>query len=255
MMTASTRAVVTAAACALLAGAVVIAPDSIVPALLVGAAIVVFALGWPRLLGVPPQNGASIVIALAGIAGVVAAGAVSRMIFIALVLAGGIIAAFIHQMLRKDGRPRLVESLAASVSGVAVVCAASGWIALLGREDQPNAGDFPSPLALTLLATCTLAAASLVVASLPRTLAAWLAIIAPGVLGGALGLAFHTIHPAAGIVLGVALGILVSSLDQLFSRFPASGRVRPALAAALLPLLGAGIVVYTMARVVATLDL
>lgn len=255
MMSASTRAVVTAAACALLAGAVVIAPNSIVPALLVSGGIIVFALGWPRLLGVPPQNGASVVIAGAGIAAVIAAAAVSRMIFIALVLAGGIIAAFIHQMLRKDGRPRLVESLAASVSGVAVVCAASGWIALLGREDQPHAGDFPSPLVLTLLATCTLAAASLLAASLPNTLAMWLAIVAPAILGGALGLAFHTIHPAAGVILGVALGILVSALDQLFNLFPSSGRVRPALAAALLPVLGAGIVIYTVARVVATLKI
>ncbi|MDO5726658.1 MAG: hypothetical protein Q4Q03_01890 [Bowdeniella nasicola] len=255
MMSASTRAVVTAGACVLLAGAVVFSPNSYLPAALVAIAIVIFAVGWPRLLAIPTQHSASVVIAATGIAGVITAITVQRMVLIALVVAGGIIAAFIAQMARKDGRPRLVESLAATVTGVAVASAASGWVALLGRDEQPNAGEFPSPLAVTVLAACALAISSLAVAMIPERFALGAAIITPGILGGILAAIFPSIHPVAGILLGLALGILVGALDQLFAHFPASTRLRPALAAALLPLLGAGIAIYTVARVIATLEL
>ena len=45
-------------------------------------------------------------------------------------LAVSLIAAFLHQLLRRDGRPRLTESVAASAAGLAVIASGVSYIPL-----------------------------------------------------------------------------------------------------------------------------
>ena len=44
------------------------------------------------------------------------------------------LAAFVHELVRRDGRERLVESVAGTVAGVVLAATAAGWVAT-GRTD------------------------------------------------------------------------------------------------------------------------
>lgn len=107
------------------------------------AAIVFLALalglawGWPRLINLPSPRGTSAVLALTAVAlavTVVASGADERTRWGGAVLSIGLIASFLHQLLRQDGRPRLVMSLAGTAMGLGVLGAGSYLIAALDDE-------------------------------------------------------------------------------------------------------------------------
>ena len=57
------------------------------------------------------------------------------------------------------------------------------------------------------------------------------------------------IDVVAGLLLGLAVGILVATLHVLFDRLPTLERRRPALAAVTLPVTVTGILVYVVGRV------
>ncbi|MDO5700206.1 MAG: hypothetical protein Q4P36_01895 [Bowdeniella nasicola] len=257
VMTASTRSVVTAAGATALAATAFVRVDpplvGLIPALLLGVGAAVFAAGWPRLLGVPAQRGSSVVIALTGWAALGSAVLTQMFSYLPAILAGGVIAAFVHQMLRKDGRPRLVESLSATVAGVIVAVFAAGWVTTITRFLQADARAHPNPTALILTAACALTVACVATAFTPRAIAGTAATLAAGVLGALLGWIFPAVGLVAGAALGACLGLLQSSVQHAFELFPSSRRVRPALSAALLPVLAAGVPVYTIARVIANL--
>ncbi len=95
-------------------------------------AVVALATGWPNLLGLPTQRGSTTVLSLCG------AGAVllvsldpgdAGLSWLAAGLAMSVVATFAHQLLRRDMRPRLVESVTGVVSGVVVVELVAGWVA------------------------------------------------------------------------------------------------------------------------------
>lgn len=227
MMAASSRATVTGASAAALALATWAgtAPAAAILALL-GIA---FGLGWAQLVDVPATRGSGIVIALAALAAIGAAWATEA--GLALVIAGGVIASFVHQMLRKDGRPRLVETLSATVMGVLVVTAGMGWFVLA------LAGALPVVL---------LGSAALLVASAASVLPArtWVILTAASVgaggVGAAVGLTFAQLGPLPGALLGGVVGIVTALTQLLFSQFPTADHARAGLAAALMPLLTLG---------------
>ncbi|OKL54258.1 hypothetical protein BSZ39_04990 [Bowdeniella nasicola] len=255
-MTASMRGGITALASALLALAAFLAHEMSIQVYVVAAVVAVgvcfFAAGWPRLLGVPAQRGSGVVIALAGLVGLAAAATAGGFRALNLVLAGGVIASFVHQMLRTDGRPRIVESLSSTVTGVIVVTLSAGWVSIVTRASQPEAGDHPVPMAIILVGACSLTAATIGGAFFPRRISPYLSPLFAGIAGAAIGILFPSVGLWAGAATGVGLGILYAGLHILFGLFPASGRYRPAIAAALLPVLSAGIVVYIVARTIAT---
>ncbi len=256
MMSASTRAVVTAASAALVSLTVFVDSslgwNGWLPLPLLAIGIVIFAMGWPRLLAVPARYGAAIVIAGSGLAALIAVATTGHMEPLALVMAGGVIGSFVHQMMRSDGRPRLVESVSATTAGVVAAVGSAGWIAIITRPNLPLAGQHPRPTALIVLAACILAVAALAVALTPQWLTWSLVPILGAVLGGGLGAIFPTVGWIAGTSLGFCLAVFTVGLHVLFDIFPASRRIRPALAAALLPVLASGVIVYTIARVIAT---
>lgn len=88
------------------------------------AAGLVFAWGWPLLLGLPRPTGSSVVLAAAavGMAGVVVfSGQNDGMQAISVVLAVGLVLAFLHELVRTDGRQSLTLSLAGCAFGLVVL--------------------------------------------------------------------------------------------------------------------------------------
>ncbi|MFD1506380.1 hypothetical protein FE374_16700 [Georgenia yuyongxinii] len=235
-MGASTRAAVTALGAAVLALAGFAARDVLTGLVLL--LCLVFALGWPRLIDLPTYRGASLVIAGTAIAALAAVrfGTVAGL---AIVAGLAVVAAFVHQMLRRDGRPRLVESVAGVVTGCAVVVSAAGWVAV---------GEGLTAESLVVAGAASIAAAAAATAVPARTeLVAVLATVVAGAAGLLAGLLLELVGPVPGLLVGLAVGILTAALHVLFGLFPASSRVRPALSAAMLPLLVPGMAVHLVA--------
>ena len=257
MMNPSVRGGVTAASAAVLAAAVFFGTGLDDHFLLISGvlaiAVALFAAGWPRLLGVPAQRGATVVIGAAGLAALVVVALTKELSALPLVIALAVVLAFAHQMARTDGRPRLIESLSATVSGVIVAVLSAGWAATITHADtHPDAR--PNATALILVAACALTAGTLGTAFGRRRFAPVLATVLAGAAGAIVGWLFPSIGPWAGLATGAGLGVFQSGLHIMFGLFPASRRVRPALSAALLPVLASGIVVYMIARAVAMVD-
>ena len=96
----------------------------------VGLLVVGTAAGWATLLDLPHPRGTGVVVALAGLA---AAGAAvadrtrdAPLAAFGIVLALAVLVAFVHELLRRDGRADLVESLTGTFSGEVVVVLGSG---------------------------------------------------------------------------------------------------------------------------------
>ncbi|WP_456846929.1 hypothetical protein [Cellulomonas sp. P5_C6] len=238
----ATRAVVTA----VLAAAVAVAgylgglPLSIAAALLA----IVFALGWPALADLPFKPGSAAVVALGGVGAVVVVHLTTDQPFLRylpVVFAASILLAFVNELLRRDGRTRLVESVSGTVAGTLVAVAVAGWVAI---------GRTPGAESLVVVGALALAVGSAVVA---LHLAPWIgSLVTAGAAAGAGalgGLLLPGIDPLAGALLGLAVGILVATLHALFDQLPSLERRWPSLAAVTLPVTVTGILVYVVGRV------
>src|SRR6478735_620230 len=92
---------------------------------------IVVAWGWPALLGSSSRFGSSLAIGVTGVLAPVAAVATTdepylRLVPVALVI--GLAIMFGHQMVRRDGRPRLTESIGITSLGLAVVALGTPWM-------------------------------------------------------------------------------------------------------------------------------
>jgi len=238
----ATRAVVTAVLAALVAVAGYVGgmPVTIASGLLA----VVFAVGWPTLAGLPFPPGSSLVIGLGGLGAVVAVQVTPDqpyLRYLPIVFAASIVLAFVSELLRRDGRTRLVESVAGTVTGTLVAVAVAGWVAI---------GRTPGGEPLVVGGALALAVGSAVVA-LP--LAPWLLALVTAAASAGAGAGAAAVLPdidvVAGLLLGLAVGILVATLHVLFDRLPTLEQRRPALAAVTLPVTVTGILVYVVGRV------
>ncbi|PFG18873.1 hypothetical protein [Serinibacter salmoneus] len=210
------------------------------PAALVLVAVLTgaFAVGWPRLLGLPALLGSRVVlgaIAIASFAVLALGGAPGDLV---LVAALGVVAAIVAELLRRDGRPRLVESLSGTVAGSVAVLAAAGWLSI---------PDEPLSLALVVAAAGAIAGGSACEALHMRPWPhAALAITVATLIGLGAGLALPAIGPVIGVLIGAGTGAMVATLHELLGRFPASGRVSAALAAAVMPVLVVGLPIWVI---------
>ena len=242
LMDVSTRAVLTAVLAAVVAVAAYLGA---VPVAVVALVLVlVTAVGWPVLLGLPSPVGGAVVIALAG------AGAVGTVVAtrgqpylreLPVVVALAVILAFVNELARQDGRVRLVESVTGTVTGVMVVTSAAAWVA---------AERTPAGTSLVISGAIALAIAAAVSAvPLGGWTAATVTTFAAVLGGGAAGAVMPSITALAGAVLGLATGVLVAALHALFDRLPALSRRWASIAALVLPVSVSGILVYVVGRV------
>lgn len=250
-MEASTRAVLTAVLAAVVAtvsfaGGIPALADLgewpvVVTAILLA---LVIAVGWPALLGLPNVLGSAVVIALGGAGAVVAVTATRGQPFLRempVVLALAILLAFVNELARQDGRRRLVDSVAGTVTGVLVATAAAGWVA---AERAPGGTSLVVSGAVAL-------AVGAAVSAVP--LGDWLgATVTTGsavLAGGAVGVVMSDMDLVIGGLLGLATGILVAALHVLFDRLPALHQRVAASAVVVLPVAVSGILVYVVGRV------
>jgi hypothetical protein len=239
----STRAVVTACLAAGIAVAAFFGPLPLAAAS--GALALIVAIGWPRLLDIPVHGGTRVVIAIAGLGAVGATYATHgepALRHLPVVLALAVVLAFVAELLRRDGRPRLVESLIGTVSGIVVATSCAGWIAT-GRTD---AGE-------SLVVTCAVAlAVASAVSALPlggwtnAALTLGLAIAA----GGAVGYVMPDLDLLSGVWSGVVAGLLVASLHALFDQLPELRGRLGAFSATALPVAVGGTLIFVVGRVI-----
>jgi hypothetical protein len=241
-MPVTTRAVLTAVAAAAVAGAGIL-PGPWLTVLAVAVALG-FAVGWPVLLGLPARTGAAVVVALGGGGGVIAVSLTRGdpvLRGLPEVVALAVLLAFVNELARTDGRQRLVESVAGSVSGVLIAAAAAGWVAALHT---------PSGVGLVVTGGLALAAGAFISAA---PFGGWttggLTVFASAVGGLGAGVVMTSVGLVAGGLLGVAVGLLVAVLHVLFERVPALSRRLAAVSALLLPVSVSGMLVYVVGRV------
>lgn len=203
------------AAVGLIAAGVLWLPAAVAP--LVALAAVLLALGWPRLLALPSPSGTTAVVAVAGVgatAALAAGGALgaatgaAEAVLAALGLS--VVLAFVHQILRRDGRPRLAESVAGTVAGAAVAGLATGWLAAAAL--QPDA---------VLVGAGGVAAALLVTAlPWPQRITGALAVVAAGAASATVGGLVPDVAAVEGALLGLALAVVVGAVDRLLVALP-----------------------------------
>jgi len=207
-----------------------------------GLAVVVIAvaIGWGPLLGLPQPAGSALLIILTGAAAVLTAlrppDPDHPLTGFASLLAFAIIAAFLHELIRRDGRIRMVESVAGTFFGQLMAMFASGWMLL------PDAGIGAATLLVAAVAVaCARAATAL---PWPVAVTGWVAFVA-GTGGAILAAATQgpiQLGPAA--ALGLAVAATVAAMDRLLATQPAGREGFGLLSAAIAPVAIAGTVAF-----------
>ncbi len=206
---------------------------------------IVVAWGWPALLGSSSRFGSSLAIGVTGVLAPVAAVATTdepylRLVPVALLV--GLAVMFGHQMVRRDGRPRLTDSIGITSLGLAVVALGTTWLPL-SRTDR--ASD------IALLGFVAIAAASLadLVAGVEK-LRPWMRPLARLlVVGGAVVAASvaGSPAPAPAALVGFLVAAVSHATRRMLCVLPGVSSVRGQLSTAAASLLVPGVVAYGLA--------
>ena len=210
------------------------------------------AAGWAHLLALPTPRGSTAVLAATALAAavVVAATAPGReddgpLASVPTTMAVALLAAFAHQLLRQDGRPRLVESVSCVVAGQAVAVGAAAWIA----APLTSAG----PLLVVAAAAAVAIAAAVCSGPWPLRAAGPLSVLLGAAAGWVVaslggGQAGTGAEVLAGSLAGAGAGAVVAVWRTFAAPLPPL-RTRPAaLAAAAAPVALCGPGTYVVGR-------
>jgi len=206
----------------------------------------VIAWGWPGLLGLPSPGGTTFVLAV-GSAGAIGTALATRddpfLAWMPAALAGSMMVAFIHQLARRDGRPRLVESIASTIAAIAIVVSGASLVAL-PRIEHGTWVVAIAASAVALSAVTDLAGGS-------RRLSQWLLPLAMLVGGGAAILVGHMLGAVgwgAAALLGVLAAGVSHAVRRVLATLPAISGARSQLVSASASVLTGGVVVYVVGR-------
>ncbi|YAL82888.1 hypothetical protein ACMYYO_13340 [Dermacoccaceae bacterium W4C1] len=127
-------------------------------ALAVALGGLVLAAGWPTLLGLPSPRGVTAVLAASAVAAPVAAAVPGPvdLRWVAVVAAVSLIGSFLHQLLRSDGRARLVATVSGTALGIGLLCCGAAFVAAV---HYPDGGRLIIAVALAVVVGSVLAAA------------------------------------------------------------------------------------------------
>jgi hypothetical protein len=202
--------------------------------------------GWPGLLGLPSPRGTALVLAFGSVAAIGTALATPVDPYLAWMpaaLAGSMIVAFLHQLARRDGRPRLVESVASTITALAIVVSGASFVAL------PRTPHGAWLVALAASAMAVSALTDMVGGS--QRLRAWLLPLAM-LAGGAVAIIVSVTTGAIGWGPAALLGVLAAGVSHAIRRalamLPAISGARSQLVSASASLLTGGVVVYVVGR-------
>ena len=206
---------------------------------------IVVAWGWPALHGSSSRFGSSLAIGVTAVLAPAAAAWPADEPFLRLVpvaLAIGLAIMFGHQIVRRDGRPRLTESIAVTSWGLAVVALGTTWMPL-SRGHRASEVAICGFVAIAAGSLADLAAGNARVRPWMLPLGMLLggigAVVASVVLG-APGL-----EPAA--LVGFLCAAVSHSTRRLLSVLPPIASVRGQLSSAAASLLVPGVVAYGLA--------
>ena len=219
-------------------------PDFV--AVAVGLAGLVLAWGWPQLLSLPSPRGTSTVLAVGTVlmtGSVLLTRDAPYLQWLPAAMAVSVIAAFLHQLMRRDGRPRLTESVSSSVTGLVVV---SAGIAL-APVPQILHGEHALAAAMAGLGFGVLADPLIKV----KRLRQWALFISMFV-GGAAGMAVSFVagHPKPwpAALLGLLAAAVAHAARRVMAVLPATAMPRAQLAVGMSSSLLVGVVAYVVVR-------
>lgn len=185
-------------------------PQILAAALAFGSLVV--AWGWPRATGLPSPKGASGVLALAAlllVGSVLTAEQSPYLRWTAGALAIAVLAMFLQQLLRRDGRPRLAESVMGTAFGLVVLASATAYLPVVHVEAGPQL------IACAMAAIAAGTGADLLVGH--RAVRPWLLPLSM-VLGGAASVATALLIDAPDIPPAALVGVTCAALSHAFRR-------------------------------------
>lgn len=227
-------------AAALLAFFAMAGPGVLALGLLVAS--LALAWGWAGMAALPSPRGTCTVLIVGAVLATLAVAADTRLDvpWLPGALAGGVLGAFLHQLLRVDGRPRLVESVTGVCLGLVVVASGALLVPVLRVE--------PSLVVATLAAGA--AAACIGVLGRWEAVQPWLV---PGAMlaGGAAAVLvapWSLVSWPVLLLVGVVTGVIGHAARSVLSVLPTLAHLRPRLVSALASMLITGVVPYAVAQ-------
>lgn len=240
-------AVTACCAAGILALAAVASPDVLALALWIGGAVL--AWGWAGMLALPAPRGTSVVLLLGAIALVLGAAwdhQVPWLSWVAVALAISVLVAFLHQLLRVDGRPRIVESVSSIVLGLGLITCGVLLIPLATTTEG----------AALVAATVAGAGASAITDTLGRwpAMRPWLVPLALAGGGAAAVVLALWLDQEWSVFLlaGVVAGAVSHAMRSVLCTLPTMAHARPRLVMAVTSLLVTGPVAYAVALALLT---
>jgi len=220
---------------------------AVIVAVAIALAAGVIAWGWAGLLGLPSPRGTAFVLVVGSAAAIGTALATTTEPLLAgmpAALAGSMIVAFLHQLARRDGRPRLVESVASTIMAIAVVVSGASFVVL------PRTGQGRWVVAV---AVCAVAASAVTdLAGVWSRLRSWLlplAMLAGGAVAIVVGVRFGSLGWGPSALLGVLAAGVSHTVRRALAMLPAISGARSQLVSASASTLTCGVVVYVVSRI------
>lgn len=215
-------------------------------ALAVALGGLVLAWGWPALLSLPSPRGSSAVLAV-GTVLMAAAVILTRddpfLRWLPAAMAVAVVVAFLHQLMRRDGRPRLTESVAATVSGLAII---SSGVALAPLP-HVNQGSHALAAAMAGLGVSVLADPLIGLARV-RQWALFIAMLLGGSAAVAVSLLADSPRPGPAALLGLLAAAVAHAARRVMVVLPTAASPRAQLAIAAAASLLSGVLTYVVVR-------
>ncbi len=215
-------------------------------ALAVALAGFVVAWGWPQLLSLPSPRGTMTVLAVGTVlmtGTVLLTREAPYLQWMPAAMAVAVIAAFLHQLMRRDGRPRLTESVSASVTGLAVISAGVA----LGPLPQFLNGEHALAATMAGLGVGVLADPLIKVDRL-RQWALFVSMFIGGAAGMVVSLAAGHPKPWPAALLGLLAAAVSHAARRVMAVLPATAMPRAQLAVGASSSLLVGVVAYVVVR-------
>ena len=210
---------------------------------------IVLGWGWPILLGAPSPVVASVIICVGSVTVEAAAGLTRTEPFLRWVpvaAAVSMLAAFLHQILRRGGRTRLTYGAATTISGLALATTGAPLAVLPAYR---SGDDY-------VLA----AGAALALAALVELLGRWprwhrwllLPVVGAGAAGAmVVALAVGDVPLLAAAILGVLVAAVSHALRRVLTPLPGAAALQARMAMGAASVLVVGVVVYLITRLFA----
>jgi hypothetical protein len=237
---------VSVAATALLAFAAVAGGPVLAAA--IALLVVGVAVGWSRLGMMPDSLGTTVAVVFTGLVGtviaLVSADRQRPLLPFAALIAFAVLLAFAHELRRRDGRPKLVESVTGTIAGQLVAVLAAGWLLL---RQTPLGSNGVVVAAAAVVMTRLVSVVCERIEALSLLTIGWVAF---GVGLAAAVAASFVLEPGRllpSLVMGAAVAAVVAAADLLIAFEGRAVGTVALITAALAPVAAAGTTAYAAA--------